>query len=148
MVRCRAPALPPNPHTSPPHDLQGDFVISLSQERAKNTVVGGLDVVVGTNDRFLRPDADATSWCQLSAPAPPRNLGHLEPDPTLTSKCAYELRLAQERARYAVVGGDLKWWLASYDMMHAAQHGADGPLPRVGPSPPQCHHQHTLRQKM
>ena len=53
MVRCRAPAFPPNPHTSPPHDLQGNFVISLSQERAKNTVVGGLDVVVGFNDRFL-----------------------------------------------------------------------------------------------
>ena len=116
-------------------------MISLSQERAKNTVVGGLDVVVGFNDRFL----DDLMHMHLVVPTVRRRApAQSEPDPTLSSKCAYELRLAQERARYAVVGGALKWWLASYDMMHAAQHGAVGPLPRVRPSPPQCHHHSTL----
>ena len=108
VVQCRAPA-PSDPshlsRTLHARNLPGDYELGLPQERAKYAMLGGSEVVVGTS---IAPcDLMHASWC-CGGPLPrPRPLQTLTPllDSPRDLPGDYELRLPQERAKYAMLGG-------------------------------------------
>ena len=82
-----------------------DSELRLPQERVKYAMLGGSEVVVGTS---IAPcDLMHASWCRGGPLPRPRPLQTLTPlhDSPRDLPGDYELRLPQERAKYAMLGG-------------------------------------------
>ena len=84
-----------------------DSELRLPQERVKYAMLGGSKVLVGTS--IATYDLMRASWCS-DGPPPRRRPLRAEPSHhsmTLhaTSKCDSELKLPQERVKYAMLGG-------------------------------------------
>ena len=108
--RAPAPSEPPQCNDSP-RDSESDFELRLSQERVKYTMLGGSEVVVGTS---IAPyDLMHASRCCGDPPPRPRTRRtttlaeppHLSMTLHATSQSDHELRLSQERVKYAILGG-------------------------------------------
>ena len=118
----------------------------MSQERATYAMLGGSEVVVGTS--IASYDLVHASWCCDDPPPRPRPLRTLTPlQDSRDLPGDYELRLPQERAKYAMFGGSevvVGTSIASCDLMHASWLVLWRSAAAPPPSEP-SHHSMTLR---
>ena len=105
-------------------------------------MLGGSEMVVGTS--IASYDLMHASWCCDDPPPRPRPLRTITPlrDSPRNLSSNAELRLPQERVKYAMLGSSevaVGTSIASYDLMHASW-CCGGPLPRPrAPSEPSHH---------
>ena len=91
----------------------------MSQERAKYAMLGGSEVVVGISTASTSEMHAHHGAVTIRRRAPAPSDTHATP---ATFKGDSELRLSQERVKYAMLGGSevvVGTSITSYDLMHA-----------------------------